>query len=383
MIYNADNLRVEKQSSAGTAKFIWNGQAYLLETNESGVTQATYTNEPTQYGNLISQRRGATTKYYDYDGLGSTRELISSGEATTDAYIYNAFGELVTSSGSTVNPFRFVGQLGYYFDTEMSDYYVRARTYQPLTGRWWSVDPIGLIGGTNFYIYSANSPMNLFDASGLITFDKEYTMDEQKCIASIVQGIEQALDLASRAERNCFFQQRNNINEAKCVGQLMECAKKAIKNLRFICKPVDIKCGNRAWLNANTDCMRSKKLALSHNCEQKPVNCKECDADPIDTDPTCNLCKYGQSPINICIGPQGALPKRSSSLNLGVWCSYSNNRTARNREDLTRTIVHEIMHLCVGAHHSTEGDTDKCGRPGADSLASRFINNCIEFTRIR
>jgi len=50
-------LRVQVQDSGGTRKIIWDGQAYLLETAANGVTSVVYTQEPTQFGSLISQRR--------------------------------------------------------------------------------------------------------------------------------------------------------------------------------------------------------------------------------------------------------------------------------------------------------------------------------------
>jgi hypothetical protein len=55
--YNADGLRVRKESAAGLVKFIWDQQNYLKETDGSNVTQVTYTTKPEQYGKVISQRR--------------------------------------------------------------------------------------------------------------------------------------------------------------------------------------------------------------------------------------------------------------------------------------------------------------------------------------
>jgi hypothetical protein len=44
---------------------------------------------------------------------------------------------------------------------------VRARWYDPQTGRFVSEDPIGLAGGINPYAYAANSPVNFTDPFGL------------------------------------------------------------------------------------------------------------------------------------------------------------------------------------------------------------------------
>ena len=60
--------------------------------------------------------RGSTVSYYHLDGNGSVRALSNSSKTITDTYSYNAFGELISSTGSTVNPFRWLGGAGIYDD---------------------------------------------------------------------------------------------------------------------------------------------------------------------------------------------------------------------------------------------------------------------------
>jgi hypothetical protein len=54
--------------------YIWDevNDTVLMETDGSGDTIAEYTYEPAPYGPLISQRRNGQTRYYHYDGVGST-----------------------------------------------------------------------------------------------------------------------------------------------------------------------------------------------------------------------------------------------------------------------------------------------------------------------
>ena len=84
--YDGDGLRRQKVTAAGTTKFIWDGQDVLLETDVSNNTQVTYTQTPDIYGNLVSQRRSTTSKYYHFDALGSTLALTGSDETVTDTY---------------------------------------------------------------------------------------------------------------------------------------------------------------------------------------------------------------------------------------------------------------------------------------------------------
>lgn len=98
----------------------WDFENQLAETDDQNEIHAVYTNEPQAYGNLISQyRKGPTIwtpSYYQYAALGSTRALTDDGGDATDTYVYDAWGNEVSVSGSTVNPFRWVGKVGYYWD---------------------------------------------------------------------------------------------------------------------------------------------------------------------------------------------------------------------------------------------------------------------------
>ena len=123
--YNGDGQRVQKQDSTGTTKHVWDGQNIILETDGSNAIQAVYTLEPADYGNLISQNRGGTASFYLFDGFDLTDRLTDSSGTVTDTYLYQAFGSVTLLSGSTTNPFGFIGRLGYYYDADLAEYYVR------------------------------------------------------------------------------------------------------------------------------------------------------------------------------------------------------------------------------------------------------------------
>src|SRR4029078_7411727 len=83
------------------------------ETDASDVTQATYTSEPAAFGPLVSQHRGASTSYYHFDSMGSTRQLTNAAQTVSDSYIASAWGESIAASGATTNPYRWAGRAGY------------------------------------------------------------------------------------------------------------------------------------------------------------------------------------------------------------------------------------------------------------------------------
>lgn len=107
---------------------------------------------------LTAKNRKQT--YYLYDGLGSTTGLTDESGAVTATFAYDVFGELRPSS-SPSNQWLFTGEQR---DADSGLYYLRARYYDPSTGRFLSRDPLG---GGNEYAYASNNPVNLVDPLGL------------------------------------------------------------------------------------------------------------------------------------------------------------------------------------------------------------------------
>ena len=73
---------------------------------------------------------------------------------------YDAFGNGGNRSYSNL------GYCGEYFDNESGLIYLRARYYNPKTGRFINEDPIR--DGLNWYVYCENNPVKFVDPSGLV-----------------------------------------------------------------------------------------------------------------------------------------------------------------------------------------------------------------------
>jgi RHS repeat-associated protein len=125
------------------------------------------------YGDaLISRTTNGTPHYYLYDGMGSTRTLTDMTGAVTDTYQYDAYGNLLDKTGSTINPYRYRGEQ---YDADLSAYYLRARYYQPGIGRFLTTDPVEGFPNSPIslhrYVYGNDDPINFLDPSG----EKSYT----------------------------------------------------------------------------------------------------------------------------------------------------------------------------------------------------------------
>ena len=138
MSYDGDGNRIVRTQGGSTTRYLVDdltptGYTQVAEEVVNGAVTAQYT-----YGRMrISQNRSGVLSYYGYDGSASVRELFSDTGAITDTYDYDAFGNTVARTGSTVNEFLYRGEQ---FDSALGLYYLRARYYQPQTGRFLTED---------------------------------------------------------------------------------------------------------------------------------------------------------------------------------------------------------------------------------------------------
>jgi RHS repeat-associated protein len=147
------------------------GYAQVLDEVVKGQVVRSYT-----YGlDLISEVQptgGATPpawqlSYYGYDGHGSVRYLTNSAGAVTDTYDYDAFGNLISSTGSTPNNYLYAGQQ---WDPDLHLYYNRARYLDVRVGRFWGMDTWegdpNSPGSLHKYLFVGSSPIDSKDPSG-------------------------------------------------------------------------------------------------------------------------------------------------------------------------------------------------------------------------
>jgi len=178
IVYDGDGNRVSKTVGSTTTRYLVDdqnptGYAQVLEEQDNlGAPLVTYI-----YGSgsaPVSQTRSGDTRYYGCDGQGTVRflmdDIVNNVDHITDTYTYDAFGILTGSasrSTPTPNSYLYTGEQ---FDSDLGLYYLRARYYNPIEGRFWTMDsfeghetdPMSL----HKYAYCASEPINKADPSG-------------------------------------------------------------------------------------------------------------------------------------------------------------------------------------------------------------------------
>lgn len=117
---------------------------------------------------LYSVDQNNVYSFYHFDRLGSTLALTDGAGIVTDVYAYTSYGDRQHVTGTSAQPFTFIGALG--VRAEGGLYQMGARYYDPVTARFLSRDPIWPAVGrpkrANPYTYVDDNPMQFVDPSG-------------------------------------------------------------------------------------------------------------------------------------------------------------------------------------------------------------------------
>ena len=161
--YDVENLRFELLENGKRTRFIYHDGELLHE--EGGKE-----NRQTGYhlgAGIEAFSRGQEVYYYQQDEQLSTAFITGRNGAVHNSYQYDAFGNVLDTSEQFSNRIRYTGQQ---YDDAIGQYYLRARYYNPVLGRFMQED-IYQGDGLNLYAYCANNPVKYYDPSG---YDEEY-----------------------------------------------------------------------------------------------------------------------------------------------------------------------------------------------------------------
>jgi RHS repeat-associated protein len=172
MVYDGDGNRVAKTADGITTEYLVDdlnptGYPQVMEEVQGGAVVRQYT-----YGlHRIDENQPISNQwmpsFYGYDGGGNVRQLTKTSATVTDSYEYDAYGNSFTVSGSTPNEMMYRGEQ---YDSDLGLCYLRARYYNPATGRFVSRDPkegtLWTPSSLRRYLYASNDPVDRIDPSG-------------------------------------------------------------------------------------------------------------------------------------------------------------------------------------------------------------------------
>lgn len=107
-------------------------------------------------------QRGEELSYYHRDEQLSTALISGVQGEIRNSYQYDAFGTELESAEQISNRIRYTGQR---YDELTGQYYLRARYYNPVLGRFMQEDTYWG-DGLNLYAYCGNNPVTYYDPSG-------------------------------------------------------------------------------------------------------------------------------------------------------------------------------------------------------------------------
>ena len=168
--YNVDGLRYEKTVDGQTINHVWDGSKQIVaDVIDNQFYEADCYIRGTNLVAKYNYKNGDKSEYtyYTQNAHGDVVNLTNANGEVTKTYKYDAFGVEKNIDENDTNAFRYCGE---YYDKETATVYLRARNYNPGTGRFISrdsylgrrSDPLSL----NLYTYCRNNPLRYIDPSG-------------------------------------------------------------------------------------------------------------------------------------------------------------------------------------------------------------------------
>ena len=164
--YDANGLRTRKNDITYT----YIGGKLIREENSGRTIDYIYGND-----GITGIKYNGTVYLFRKNVFGDVTHIYDIAGTLHARYIYDAWGNHTVVNDTeteigTINPIRY---RSYYYDTETKLYYLRARYYNPDTGRFISQDNVSYLdpenlSGLNLYVYANGNPISYIDPSGRI-----------------------------------------------------------------------------------------------------------------------------------------------------------------------------------------------------------------------
>ncbi|MBP5640334.1 MAG: hypothetical protein J6X55_12690, partial [Victivallales bacterium] len=147
-----------------TVKYTIDVDGMLFASESTDGTRRTYVlGDGGQIAGFLDENGNAY--YFVTDRLGSVISVLDEAGATVNSYSYDAWGNIIESTVKVKNELTYLGAYGV-LTNDSGTYTIKARDYDPVTGRWLSADPAGSAVGPNLYQYCRDNALSYIDLTG-------------------------------------------------------------------------------------------------------------------------------------------------------------------------------------------------------------------------
>ena len=171
-VYNADGQRISKTVNGTTTEYHYAGGKLSHVVKGSEFLHINYDALGPWFVNYDNGTT-STVHYFLRNAQGDILGLVNAHGVVVVAYTYDAWGNVLSTTGSMANTLGALNPLryrGYVYDTETGLYYLNSRYYNPSWGRFINADIFVSTGqgvlGSNMFAYCNNNPVMGYDPTG-------------------------------------------------------------------------------------------------------------------------------------------------------------------------------------------------------------------------
>ena len=169
--YDGEGLRHEMEENGQLVQFLYSDREVVAETESDGNIIryirglgliSSDSERAKTYYHYACDEQGSVTHVTEGESKDSSTKEEVAEHQVLNRYTYDAFGNTLECEEQVHNRFRYRGEQ---YDPVSQQYYLRARYYNPVIGRFTQEDTY-YGDGLNLYRYCANNPVRYKDPSG-------------------------------------------------------------------------------------------------------------------------------------------------------------------------------------------------------------------------